>query len=176
MLPRLLFGAVQTANDSVVSRDVPEYLDSRRFDTLNFLHMGTPSDISDGPGKSFIDVSRIPFNVLDSARGPNGDQVTAHRVVGVWCTHQWTTGGSLPVQMNHYLGSWEAFSHRSNDRRNGADHNFPRWAKQAALKDGGLFDFARPWIAGFARMVGDDVAKELLKDAGLPRNHAVPRA
>jgi hypothetical protein len=164
VLPRALFGAVPTSSEGEVMRDVPGYLDARRFDTLNWRYQGTDQKGGDGPGKAFVDVSRLPLDALEYAKVPG-----IHRPFGEWCTHAFPRGDTLPLSVHHYLGSWEAFSYR-DDVRKGGQRSIAKWRDQSVMQEGGLNDDARPWIAGFAKMVGDDAAKELLRDAGLPRD------
>jgi hypothetical protein len=157
---RTLFGTVPSSVENV-SRDVPDYLEARRFHTLNYMYQAEP----DPPGKSFVDLSRIPWD----AKKYMGLYASPHRPFGDWCASGWLLTDSLALRINHYLGSWEQFSYRDDVRKGTAEKSIDKWRERAAMQQGGLNDDARPWIAGFVKLVGDEAAKELLRDAGLLR-------
>jgi hypothetical protein len=165
VLPRALFSAINST-DEEVSKDVPPFLDAKRFETLAWRHQGTEMRRSDGPGKAIIDVSRLP----DDAPDRTGETETAHRPFGDFCTHSWPIANGLPLLIHHYLGTWEAFSYR-DDARKGLARTIEKWRDQAQLNLGGVNDEARAWIRGFVAMVGEERAKQLLKGAGLPRGY-----
>jgi hypothetical protein len=166
VLPRVLIGAKESPEPDV-ARAVPDFLDPYRFDTFRWRHQGTRRENRGGPGKGFVDLSRLPSGAY-SGRGkthqPFGDE---------HCTHPWATGTGPPLMMNHYIGSWEAYSYRE-DARKGTFRSFEAWKKKSEKANGGVNDVARHWITGFVNMVGDDAAKALLRDAGLPRNYSMP--
>jgi hypothetical protein len=168
VLPRVLMGAVPSA-DADVERDSPPFLDAHRFDTLRWLVQGTRRDERDGPGKAIIDVSRLPDNAIELAQETAG----VHRPFGDMCTHAWAPGNGLPLAFHHYIGSWEEFSYR-DDVRKGVERSMLKWEEQSAMQYGGYNDDARRGIKGFVSMVGEDVAMDLLRDAGLPRNYTKP--
>jgi hypothetical protein len=168
VLPRMLVGATPS-NESDVANGVPPFLDPYRFDTFRWRYQSTKRHRSDGPGKGFVDLSRLPASYLDeTARLRTKGSV--HRPFMRHCTHSWPAGNRLPLIMNHYVGSWEAYSYR-DDVRKGGIRTHADWKKKAAGTDGGINDYARPWINGFVSMVGVEAAKALLRDAGLPRNY-----
>jgi hypothetical protein len=167
-IPRVLFGAV-SSSDEEVSRDVPDFLDARRFETLNWRHQGTSITSSDGPGKSIIDVRRLPADVV--ARARHQISGTPHRPFPEHCTHAWAIPAKMPIVIHHYLGSWEAYSYRKNDIRKGVGKTLQIWQKLSKQRAAGTNDDARSWISGFVRMVGSEAAKVLLRDSGLPRDY-----
>jgi hypothetical protein len=168
VLPRVLMGSVPSA-DADVERGVPPFLDAHRFDTLRWRVQGTRRDEKDGPGKAIVDVTRLPNNAVELVR----DDAGIHRPFGNLCTHAWAPGNGLPLAFHHYIGSWEEFSYR-DDVRKGVDRSRLKWEEQSAMQYGGYNDDARDWIKGFVSVVGEDVAADLLRDAGLPRNYTKP--
>jgi hypothetical protein len=171
VLPRALMGAVASP-DADVERDVPQGLDAHRFDTLRWRIQGTGRDDGDGPGKAIVDVSRLPAHAIDVASSGNGT-TSPHRPFRDLCTNGWAPSNGLPLAFHHYLGSWEEFSHR-DDIRKGLDRSLLKWEDKSELRYGGVNDDARHGILGFVDMVGEHVAAELLRDAGLPRDYAKP--
>jgi hypothetical protein len=169
-VPRAMFSAFPSS-EADVSRDVPKFVNARRFDTLNWRYQATDRWSSDGPGKSIIDVSRLPENARSEARTQGGG--TPHRPFPNHCTHSWAVSSGLPIVIHHYLGSWEEFSFR-DDVRKGGGKTFQLWRDLSRLRDGGINDDAREWISGFLEMVGETFAKELLRDVGLPVSYRAP--
>jgi hypothetical protein len=154
---RTMFGTVPSSDENV-SRDVPDYLDARRFNTLNFLYQAKP----DPPAKSLIDLSRIPWDAKEYM-----GSTSPHRPFGDWCSNGWIRTDSFALDIHHYLGSWEQFSYRNDARKGSERRSIDMWKKDSAMQEGGLNDDARPWISGFVKLVGDEAAKELLRGAGL---------
>jgi Glycosyl transferase family 2 len=150
-IPRVLFSAAPSPHEDVTNQ-VPSIVKAEQFDTLQYRYQATPAapGATDGVAKSLVDLARLPRNAVSASKGGG----SAHR----------------PFKSDaicHYLGSWEAFSYR-DDVRKGGLRTREKWEERSALKAGGINDAARPWIRGFVKMVGNDAAVELLKDAGLP--------
>jgi len=80
----------------------------------------------------------------------------------------------LHAGIYHYLGSWESYSYRE-DARDGYLRSYDKWHKISIMKAGGSDDYMRPWIGGFIKVVGEENARYLLQDAGLPRDYRNPR-
>jgi hypothetical protein len=178
-IARVLIGAAPSS-ESDVRRGVPDFLDPHRFDTFRWRYQSTPRTSRNDPGKSFVDLSRLPSGLFDqelprlrNAAGNYPRGIGIHRPFGNYCTHPRATATGPPLLLNHYVGSWEAFSYR-DDVRKGARRSYPKWKEQAEGTVGGINDLARPWIQGFVNMVGPEAARELLRDAGLPRNYTKP--
>jgi hypothetical protein len=159
VLPRV-FVSAKESSEADVAKGVPDFLDPYRFDTLRWRHQGTKRDFRGGLGKGFVDLSWLPYEAINGTTGhihqPFGDK---------YCTHPKATADGLPLMLNHYVGSWEEYSHRDNDARKGGFRSFETWKKRSGRAWGGINDLARPWIAGFVKM--------LLMDAGLPRNYTM---
>jgi len=162
-IPRALYSAVESTAEER-TKDVPSFLDSTRFDTLRFRYRMTPRKNRDGLAKSIIDVSKL---------GPPqdwGSGGSAHKPIEGTCpTSVSLNYGKIPLGIHHYLGSWESYSFR-DDARKGTLRNREVWEERSVKQDGGADDEIRPWIQGFVRLVGDEQAKYLLKDAGLSSN------
>jgi hypothetical protein len=169
-VPRAMFSAFPSSEVDV-SKGVPAYVNARRFDTLNWRYQATDHWSSDGPGKSIIDVSRLPENARTEARTQGGG--TPHRPIPNHCTHSWAVSSGLPIVIHHYLGSWQEFSYR-DDVRKGGGKTFQLWRDLSRLRNGGINNDAREWISGFVELVGEASAKELLRDAGLPASYTTP--
>jgi hypothetical protein len=69
------------------------------------------------------------------------------------------------LRINHYVGSFEAFGgKRKNDRRGKElGRNYEKWQQKANMADE-TDDAIRPWISGFVKEYGDELAGEMLAD------------
>jgi hypothetical protein len=171
VLPRVLMGSTPSP-DEEVERDSPAMLDPHRFDTLRYRIQGNEPGERGGPGKAIVDVSRLPNNAIKlvwDGYYPPG----VHRPFGDLCTNAWAPSNGVPLAFHHYVGSWEAFSHR-DDVRKGVERTLAKWKALSSMRSGGVNDDARHGIKGFVKMVGAAAAKELLRGAGLPRNYTKP--
>jgi Glycosyl transferase family 2 len=164
-IPRKLFSAVPSSHEDVTNQ-VPSVVPAHQFDTLKYRYQATPAapSATDGIAKSLVDLARLPRNAVSASNGGSAHRPFKSDAI---CTHAYPPNGVLPLVIHHYLGSWEAFSYR-DDVRKGGLRTREKWEERSALKAGGINDGARPWIRGFVKMVGNDAAVELLKDAGLP--------
>lgn len=117
MTPRVLIGTTET-NQTTRTPELPQQIQEQldpffRFDTMRWKHYNKRRENHfNGNGKVLIDASKVgPFIPL-SVKSP-------HRVVAEMCDSIGTLRFS-PFQVNHYLGSWEEYSHR-DDARKGSD-------------------------------------------------------
>ncbi|KAL3935442.1 MAG: hypothetical protein SGBAC_009039 [Bacillariaceae sp.] len=158
--PRLQFGAKESSEEER-KHGMPDSLniDPFRLDTLRFrLHAERQDFVKNGLSKSILDVSRVEkFPKVQSL----------HRPIKTICSAPWKDEWSSGLRINHYLGSWEAYSFRDDSRR-GGERSFEGWAFKAKEGDD-TDDNIRPWVDGFVEKHGPDKATELLQDAGLPR-------
>jgi len=161
-IARALYSAKESTLEEI-SRGFPpallegELLDVRSFDTLRYRHRAGSS--ANGLGKSIIDVSRVkPEDFKGGA--------TAHKPIKL-CPDAGVKYNALPLGIHHYLGSFEAYSFRE-DARKGSIRTYDVWKERSTLAAGGADDILRPWIAGFVEWVGEEEARVLLRDAGLP--------
>lgn len=76
---------------------------------------------------------------------------------------EWSSG----LRINHYLGSWEAYSYRDDSRR-GGERSYEGWAFKAREGEE-TDDNIQPWVGGFVESHGPEKATELLEGAGLAR-------
>jgi len=164
-LSRGTISAYESTADEV-ARDMPKFVDPSRLDTLRFRYRASPRKNKDGPAKSIVDVSRVDLDA-DFSEG-----YSPHRVLKGACPNAFIAFKRLPVAVYHYLGSWESYAYRKNDPRFGqGDHTYEKWANFANRSAGGPDDYLRPWVRGFAGLVGESNAKYLLQNAGLSTDY-----
>jgi stalled ribosome alternative rescue factor ArfA len=163
---RVPYSAVESSEEER-GQDVPSFLDPRQLETLRWRNHGHKTVI----GKSLIDVSKLPalkhMGWTDRTRNP----FSPHQLIP-FCPHVNYHENAFIV-INHYLGSWESYTYRSNDIRKGEFKNRIAWERYAKRKGGKRGDDIRPWITGFVRLVGEQKARLLLANTGLPANYSV---
>jgi hypothetical protein len=162
---RVVYGAVKSSNEEI-SRDVPESLDPRRFETLRWRQHQPNRNPQDG--KSLLDVTRIKLSTLqrkDSFKRPHALLKTCP---GIFYHDK------AFLRIHHYVGSWEYYSYRKNDKRAGARKNYGLWHREASRKGGRSGDEIRPWIGGFVSYFGEEEAGRLLENCGLNPNYIAP--
>ncbi|KAL7540482.1 hypothetical protein ACHAWF_006883 [Thalassiosira exigua] len=162
-VPRALYGAVESP-ESHLAPDYPEWIDPDRFDTLRFRHRLTPQGGRDGLGKGLIDVSLLTEDDLRS-----GGRTHSPIVSACGGGEKFRNYGTLPLGIHHYLGSWESYSFRQ-DARAGWLRSYDIWLEQSTKQEGGKDDEICSWAKGFEKEVGESAARELLRDAGLPKS------
>jgi len=154
---RLLFSAVDATDlEMEAFNHYPPSLDRKNFDTLRYLRHHVKGDLNflpNGLGKMLVDVSRLPNDnlVIFSIHRPfkeicptniRGPKAYAHSI----------------FRVNHYLGSWKAYSSRSDVRR---DRN--TFDTKANATDGPSFEII-PWLESFVEEVGEQKAQYLLQN------------
>jgi hypothetical protein len=153
-MPRVLVGNKETPG--LLNESHP--FDPRRFDTLRFRFRGRLGERVHGFGKSLLNVQQIPsFPVL--VRNP-------HRPVFEICPE--VAGRQLnksPFYLNHFIGSWEAYSYRDDSRR-GQEKNYGAYMERAQQNQVYEHNMA-PWMPAFISSVGEERGTILLKEAGL---------
>ncbi|KAG7345954.1 hypothetical protein IV203_005021 [Nitzschia inconspicua] len=157
--PRLQFGAKESTHDETYYKVPPPILQTAdRLDTLRYRKHAERQDfVKNGLSKSILDVSRIDkFPRIQSL----------HRPIKEICSAPWKDEWSSGLRINHYLGSWEAYSFRDDSRR-GGERSYEGWVFKAMDADE-TDDNIRPWIRGFVETYGPDKSKELLQGSGLP--------
>jgi hypothetical protein len=165
---RTRYGAVEST-EKELRRGVPDFVDPKRFETLRWRHY-TPADVQvPQVGKSLLDVSKIPDlenkHYVDRPLTP----FSPHKMLPM-CVHPFLEKNAF-IRVNHYIGSWEYYSFRSNDGRKGANKNRDRWEKDSAVKGGKSGDEIRPWIDGFVGVFGESESMYLLEGSGLDENY-----
>jgi X-X-X-Leu-X-X-Gly heptad repeat protein len=163
---RVPYSAVESSEEER-GQDVPSFLDPRQLETLRWRNHGHRNVI----GKSLVDVSKLPalkhMGWTDRKFAP----FSPHQLIP-FCPHVMYHQNAYIV-INHYLGSWESYTYRSNDVRKGNFKNRIAWERYAKRKGGKRGDDIRPWIAGFVRLVGEQKARLLLANTGLPADYTV---
>ncbi|EEC47576.1 predicted protein [Phaeodactylum tricornutum CCAP 1055/1] len=159
LLSRAMYGSVEST-DEEIRRDVPDFLDPARFDTLRWRHRSTEDDHV--LAKSLIDVSQVKQHHLDG-------KANAHKALVEMCKSNSWIAYTLPIGIHHYLGSWEQYSYRDDARDGGDAHSYETWQRKGSALVS-TDDEIRPWIRGFVKMVGNGTALSLLEGAGLPTN------
>jgi hypothetical protein len=109
--PRLQFGSKESTEEER-SKNVPQnIINAERLDTLRYRKHAPRQDfVKNGLSKSIVDVSRVDkFPRIESL----------HRPIKTLCTPPWKDEWDSGLRVNHYLGSWEAYSFRDDSRRGG---------------------------------------------------------
>ena len=155
VMPRLFFSSKEPSRlETSMPPSVRTSFDPLKFDTLRyFRHAEKGSFKWNRYGKSMLDVSRIPFEHL---------RPVIHEHLGVGYTDDYDSvfySQSL-FRVNHYLGSWDAYSREGDDRRNRNDYR-----GKARINEGTTFDM-QPWLEAFVQNVGIDRALKLLEGIG----------
>lgn len=150
-VPRVTYGSVESSTEEV-QKDVPSFLDGKKFDTLRYRHRGKHG--TGGPVKS----------ILDATHAIKHGKYAIHQLIGdKRCSTKWTTHNLLGI--HHYMGSWESYSYR-DDARRGKEHSRKRFDERANVRAVMNDDEIRPWVKGFVDYVGESLAMHLLQDVG----------
>jgi hypothetical protein len=162
---RMLFGSVEdeppatdeTRNMALKRANaVPDGFNATAFESLRWRYhaLETNSSIHGNP-KVIIDVSAIPAKDF-----PTDLVYSIHRPIRKFCPKNndldYNSYHKQPIAANHYLGSYERYSGRSDKRRNRLIYN------KKALVNAGTDDGTLYWLKGFTDHIGDDVAAKLL--------------
>ena len=113
---RVLFGSQESSlNDQ--QEQVPPEFNGTTFETLRWRHHGLPHNRSlHGNPKVIIDVGAIPSRYFEEEA-----VFSIHRPIKQYCPRNsdlaFSSFRKQPVSVNHYLGSWERYSGRSDNRR-----------------------------------------------------------
>ena len=151
---RILVGSRE--DPSITNESHP--FDYRRFDSLRYRYRAKPGDHINGWGKCLLNVNKISsFHV---------QQRSPHRPVRELCpTGKGDHLHQSPFLLNHFIGSWEAYSYRDDSRR-GRERSHQAYLKQAQ-KDAVYEHKMAPWMTAFVTTVGKERASILLQHAGL---------
>lgn len=172
VIMRVLFSAKESPEmlaefQSSMDPDLQETIDPYRLDTVRWRFHANVTDRLSGLGKPFIDVSQLGPHLPLQVRNP-------HRVVMQVCPSPFPvdTYEATPLRINHYLGSWEQYSHR-DDARKGIERSKEAW-QYRARHSYGPDTLTNRWLRGFVQSVGTKKAILLLRDTGLPRGYTKP--
>jgi len=152
-IPRILFGSNSSGanNNDSIQEGVPAGFDVNDFDTMRYrVHADINNWYANLYDKVIVDVNRIADNVLQNPA------YSIHRPYLRRCPYPDSCLDESMLKVNHYLGSFEAYSSRSDVRRSAEFYN-----KKASLIDGGTDDDIRPWIKHFVGNVGEESAHNL---------------
>jgi len=166
-IPRMLHGGKEISEKELKAA-VPEgsIVEPLQLDTLRWRYHNSASNATgNGLAKVIIDVSRLkPYFPL-VVNSP-------HRPVESVC--EWPPAYRFikdsPFRINHYLGSWEAYSYRE-DSRKGAERSREAWELQSNTSNTKRSDDASTWLKGFYKEVGVKKANTVLEGAGIPKSY-----
>jgi hypothetical protein len=162
---RTLYGAVDSTEEER-NRDVPSFLDSRRFDTLRWRHHRTHKKPQ--LGKALLDLTRVTDKEFEN----DGIKYSPHQTLQICPPIFYHPLGFL--NLNHYFGNWESYSYRKNDGRAGARKTRSSWETQMTQTGGTSGDDVRPWIGGFVKLFGQEESLRLLEGCGLDPEYKAP--
>jgi hypothetical protein len=139
--------------------------DLNSFDTLKFNHHHMKGLYEETPkinglGKVIVDVSQMSYNEMDKT-----ELYSIHRPILNECPGDWMGPAAYVdslLRVNHYLGSWEAYTARIDVRRSREVFNY-----RANTDHGPSYDI-RPWLESFVNYVGTKEAVRLLNGIGEP--------
>lgn len=152
---RVLFGSVEMP-DKDREKDVPPGFNATTFESLRWRYHALPHNMTyHGNPKVILDVSAIPEKYF-----PDDLVYSIHRPVERYCHKNkeltFTNFRKQPIAVNHYLGSWERYNGRNDKRRSREKYDARAQVKR------GKDDGTRPWLRGFVRSVGFELASTLL--------------
>ena len=110
-IPRLRFGAKESTQ-SEVQRHTPAEFNASNFLTLRWRKHADPQNHHHNKiSKAMIDLSRVPSNELRPV-------MSVHRPIRTLCGQRrlYIQSKDQVFLINHYLGSWEAYTYRNDSR------------------------------------------------------------
>jgi hypothetical protein len=167
MIPRITHGAKEISPEELkVSIPKNATVQPFQLDTLRWRFHNLESEAKEnGPAKVIIDVSVLKRYFPLEVTSP-------HRPVHALCGPSALYKDIIdsPFRINHYLGSWEAYSFRE-DSRKGAERSREGWEFQANHSNEQRSDQAATWLKGFYKDVGFETANRVLDAAGIPKSY-----
>jgi len=160
-MPRLLYGSKQNDAVSASKSTIRDTFDRSKFETLKWKYH---SDYDNAIG-----VNGRPKVILDLSGIPPRSKFLEHTV---WSIHRpglrmcrpdrevrFDDKPRFPLIVQHYLGSWERYSHRSDARRSREKYNAKN--DETTIEDN---DWIDGWVEHFANAEGIENAKRLLAE------------
>ena len=155
-MPRLLYGALEniTCKDATGVKDA---IHRNRFSyvptTIRYVQHATKGAFYPSKwGKVLVDVSRLSWESLQHK------PKSSHRPFQQCGKPLFDFNESI-LQVNHYLGSWERYSARTDERR-----SREAFEERAYFSDGvSCDDRLWEWFPRFVNQVGMDRARDLLR-------------
>jgi hypothetical protein len=158
-----MFGSVEISEEERIAATPPGFR-PESFETIRWRYHASPRNMSrlGYHPKVILNVAALsykalPHHVVRSVHSP----VEQCRNTVVHKIDFNASADQYPVTTNHYLGSWERYSRRTDIRRTRSAHG-----RRGQLRDG-RDDGAALWLRGFVNMVGRADAAELLGGAYL---------
>lgn len=154
---RLLFGSVEKADDwTSIHSNIPDGFNPLSFESLRWRYHAPPANMSfHGSPKVIIDVSVIPLSYFS-----DDIAFSIHRPMKEICRANKNLDYKYyyenPIGTNHYLGSWERYNSRNDNRRSRDLYDAKATAKN------GSDDGIHLWLNGFVDGIGGNTAKQLL--------------
>jgi len=162
-MTRMLFGGDDRADVTKLS-NIGNF-DTRTFDTLSFFKRAPVGHEINAYQKLLLDVSQIPeaaFNMTEA--------FSIHRLWSDKCPSGLAgneTFAKSILRVQHYLGSWEAYSARKDTRR-----SYEVFKRKASFLTNGPTYNMQDWLQHFIADIGLETSYELLSDR-LPINNPV---
>ena len=161
---RVLFGSVES-HRALLDVNSPEGFDVMKFETLRWRYHGVPRDKTlNGNPKVLLDLAAIPEQFFPEV------VFSIHRPVPRFCKKNselaFSNYRKQPIAANHYLGSWERYSSKTDSRRSREVYD----AKANMRK--GHDDGVELWLRGFVNFFGPETAAKLLGKAYLLKSAA----
>eukprot|EP00934_Nitzschia_sp_Nitz4_P009245 Nitzschia sp. Nitz4//scaffold225_size51843//9625//12995//NITZ4_006892-RA/size51843-snap-gene-0.8-mRNA-1//-1//CDS//3329542666//9235//frame0 len=159
--PRLLYGSREDGNSTMRLANFPTSFDGSKFETTRWKYHAE-YDVGpaiNGKPKTMLDLSGVPprasflQNGVYSIHRPGLRMCRPDRKVA------YSHSGHFPLTINHYIGSWERYSHREDVRRN--RQAYEAKALLPSIRDDNWLD---GWVSSFVEKHGLEKAKQLLKE------------
>jgi hypothetical protein len=170
-IPRMLFGAVESS-EAERHKNVPWGLDPHVLDTVRYRkhirRLVTHHHIINGWAKVIVDVSRTKWDDMPTSQEAFQTipwVINVHEPLPKICPRPYVKDINTLLRINHYVGSWEAFSYRQ-DARASEGRDKSKWQTKADRADE-TDDNIRPWLEGFMEQHGTSMAAEMLSEAGV---------
>ena len=123
-MPRLLFGSKEDGD----MNDLPRPFNATKFETLRWkYHSDYVNDIEwNGKPKVIMDLTGLPpkSNFLSPQQGVYSIHKPSLRMCRPFRDVLFNITHKFPITVNHYIGSWERYSSRSDVRRNSKVRSF----------------------------------------------------
>jgi hypothetical protein len=169
-LPRLRFGPKERTLEKYGNHSLLRAINASASDfvTLRWVWHGELNDHQiNKAGKALVDVSKIPSTSFAI------EQTDPHRPVRDYCSEDsvWIQNIDSPLVLQHYIGTFEQWSFRSDPRLSRTQELFDSYSTIDAFYDCSVDH----WLEDFVNQVGAFRAKELLKGVGkvaLLSNHS----
>jgi Glycosyl transferase family 2 len=174
---RVLFGSVESPDEeeerSNNIKNVVSIFNATTFETLRFQYHAPPDNVAiRGNPKVIMDIAAMPEEYFASSQVSSSDAVvySIHRPFENFCRKNsqliYENYRNQPIAVNHYLGSWERYIGRKNDKRRSRQLYDDKASHLGQERDND--GMMRNWLSGFIATVGtEDTAAKLLRNAHL---------